>query len=1580
MRRCLALLALLAPVSLAGCEGGDPPAPEEVDADADGFEAASDCDDASAAIHPGAPEICNGIDEDCDGELDEDPQGAPSWFLDSDGDGSGAADPVPACAAPLGHVLDGSDCDDTDGDVHPGAAETCDGIDQDCDGEVDEDPEDGTPWYPDADGDGIGAEVGEVVACSAPGHVGTTGDCDDGDPGVHPGADEVCDGLDQDCDGAADEGTPGLSPFHPDADGDGFGDPSTGTLACEAPPGHLADATDCDDDDASVHPGAADTCGDARDEDCDGEVDEGEDADGDGAASCGDDCDDDDPAVHPGAGETCDGADQDCDGKVDEGLPGGPWYVDLDGDGYGDPDRPVEGCAGPPDGAVADAGDCDDLSAEVRPGGAEACGDGLDGDCDGRDPRCGPVGEIDLHDADALLAGREDDQVGAVAAAGDVDGDGYGDVLIGADHRDRAYLMRGPLAGRIDLAEADLTFGPAEYSYGGSSEIGTSVAGGDLDGDGLADLLVGAPHADEGGYDTGSAYVLFGPASGWIEPADAGAVLSGTAQGAKVGASVAVAGDVDGDGHLDVLVGAPSDPGSGNGGGAAYLLLGPVTGDRSLGTADARLLAEEGSDRAGTTVASAGDVDGDGYGDILVSAPYSDAGGRDSGRAYLFLGPVTGEASLASADVTLTGAAEYAYLGPVAGAGDTDGDGYDDVLVRANIDPLATGYQGIAYLFRGPIAPDATLADADARLVGEHGEDLAGQLAGAGDVNGDGFADLLVGAQYSDRGGDDSGAAYLCYGPLAGSVGLGRADARFAGERTLDYAGIVAGGGDVDGDGYGDFLVAAPGNDEARAGGAVYVVLGGEAEDLDGDGLSARDGDCVDRDPLAFPGAEEACNGVDDDCDGEVDEGPDADGDGAAPCDGDCDDGDPAVGPGVVDVCNGVDDDCDGMPDQDDDLDRDGWAPCVGDCDDGDPRVYPGAPELCDDRDTDCDGVLGEAPDLDGDGSAVCDGDCDDLDPAVGPESVEICDGVDQDCDGVADDDFDRDADSWRTCDGDCDDTRAAVFPGAPEGCDGIDSDCDGDVDEGALDDADGDGHTVCDGDCDDGDPLAYPGAPSGGCPGDGCLGEPDGDGDGWSECMGDCDDADPARHPGALETCGDGVDQDCDPAGDGCAPEGELSAEDVPARWGRTGTYTTGAALAPIGDLDGDGSLDFIVGDPEGPSYHEDYPDPGCAWIFLGPFDLGAEFEPRFDILGKADGDRAGASVAGPGDVDGDGFADFLIGAPDDSTSASGAGAAYLFRGPSTVDRSVEEADGAWLGEGADDAAGSVVAAAGDVNGDGLGDFLVTAPRWDGEGSYTGAAYLILGPGLGTSSLAWADARWTGSYRSHSLESVAGAGDVDGDGYDDVLVGALGDDAGGYYAGAAFLFYGPVHGDLPLEDADARLMGPGEYQGAGRVAGAGDVNGDGYADVLVGGPYSSPTETDAGTAWLVHGPIWGDFGLEFADARFEGSQGRDFLGAAMAGVGDVDGDGLDDLAFGASEHDAAESSAGAAWLVYSPVSGAYALGSTGAVVYGSDWWDSVGAAVAGGGDLDGDGYDDVLVGAPTAAHQILILAGGGRP
>jgi hypothetical protein len=433
-----------------------------IDSDGDGTADSLDCAPSDPSIHVTATEICDGVDQDCDGVADDGVSTV--YYADLDGDSYGdAGNTTSSCgAAPSGYELSAGDCDDGDATISPLGVETCDGADNDCDGDVDELGATGTTLvYVDADGDGYGG-TDSALACGLPsGYAATSTDCDDSAASISPGAVEVCNGFDDDCDGDSDEaGATGALSWAPDDDGDGQGSETGAVSACVAPAGHVRSTTDCDDGDATVFFGATELC-DSLDNDCDGSTDEGVqielyvDADLDGyggptlalacSASAGfaitfSDCDDVQKDVFPGATEICDGADQNCDDQIDEGALL-TWFMDEDGDGHAGEAIIAEACEAP-DGHYAEVTDCDDTDASLSPDAVEIC-DGADQNCDGE------------ADEGALTTFYED-----------VDGDGFGDSAsrVNACEAPTGYVVDG---GDCSVADAAVFPGAAEIWYDG---------------------------------------------------------------------------------------------------------------------------------------------------------------------------------------------------------------------------------------------------------------------------------------------------------------------------------------------------------------------------------------------------------------------------------------------------------------------------------------------------------------------------------------------------------------------------------------------------------------------------------------------------------------------------------------------------------------------------------------------------------------------------------------------------------------------------------------------------------------------------------------------------------------------------------------------------------------------------------------------------------------------------------------------------------------------------------------------------------------------------------------------------------
>ena len=370
---------------------------EKLDADGDGYFGDEDCDDQDAQTNPNAEELCDGVDNNCDGQVDEGVRQI--YFADVDGDGFGGVNYIESCVLPEGYVPISSDCNDQNATVYPSAPEQCDGIDNNCDGEVDENLY--ITWYLDYDGDGFGDSNFSNNDCDpGTGYVDNDLDCDDLNASAYPGNSEICDGIDNDCDGDVDGNLASI--FYPDSDGDGFGDPSSPISVCNTANGLVDNPNDCDDNDASAFPGATEVC-DEIDNNCDGVVDEDlvltwyldndQDTFGDplyqmqacnrpfGYTDNPQDCDDNSASVSPFAVEICDSIDNNCDGLINEGLDA-TYYLDSDGDGFGDITNQQVACS-QPQGYVLNPDDCNDTEITANPIASEIC-DTIDNNCNGQ--------------------------------------------------------------------------------------------------------------------------------------------------------------------------------------------------------------------------------------------------------------------------------------------------------------------------------------------------------------------------------------------------------------------------------------------------------------------------------------------------------------------------------------------------------------------------------------------------------------------------------------------------------------------------------------------------------------------------------------------------------------------------------------------------------------------------------------------------------------------------------------------------------------------------------------------------------------------------------------------------------------------------------------------------------------------------------------------------------------------------------------------------------------------------------------------------------------------------------------------
>jgi hypothetical protein len=491
-------------------------------------------------------------------------------------------------------------------------------------------------------------------------------------------------------------------------------------------------------------------------------------------------------------------------------------------------------------------------------------------------------GNVDLaSQANIVIRGAlGGDQAGnSVAAAGDVNGDGLGDIVVGAPGADNngrqdsgsAYVVFGQASPtQVDLA----TLGSGGLRIDGAAaghRAGRSVAGaGDVNGDGRADVVVGAHGADAlGRANSGAAYIVFGTGSGatvdLASLGNRGVRIDGAAPSERAGWTVAPAGDVNGDGRPDVLVGAFfADRNQRQSSGSAYVVFGSTTPSVDLAALGDRGFRIDGAaprDFAAEAIAPAGDLNGDGKGDVLVGATFGDHNARDaSGSAYVVFGKSTGAtvdlAALPGQGVRIDGAAPGDGAGAAVAAADVNADGRAEVLVGApfadNNGRRGSGSVYVVFDLGSSTRVDLAAQGAQGPRIDGAGElDFAGgAVAAVGDANGDARADAVLGAVGSDGAGrSDAGAAYVVDAggartlvDLAGALGPGF---RIAGGGTEDAAGTsVAGAGDVNGDGRADVVVGAPFADRAGRSnaGAAYVVYGFGVPELVYDPLVATVG------------------------------------------------------------------------------------------------------------------------------------------------------------------------------------------------------------------------------------------------------------------------------------------------------------------------------------------------------------------------------------------------------------------------------------------------------------------------------------------------------------------------------------------------------------------------------------------------------------------------------------------------------------------------------------------------------------------------------------------------------------------
>ncbi len=1155
---------------------------------------------------------------------------------------------------------------------------------------------------------------------------------------------------------------------------------------------------------------------------------------------------------------------------------------------------------------------------------------------------------IDLAQATSSWTGEANyDNAGvSINSVGDVNGDGYEDILIGAHNNDegnnnagKVYLIWGKeKAWQRDnsLTQADVSFiGEMEYDNAG---IAIAYAG-DVNGDGLGDFLIGAPNNDERGENTGKVYLFFGKKEGWakkIPLAQADAALLGERPGDSAGNALSFAGDVNGDGYDDFLVGAKNNDDGGDNSGKCYLVLGKAGNwDKKMKLSSAiAFIGEDRDDKAGENLSFAGDVNGDGYDDFIIGAPSKFNNGPDSGKCYLILGRAGTFAQrldLSRADASFFSNQPGEKTGnAISFAGDVNQDGLSDFIIGADGNSDRGKATGKCYLFFGKEKNwkrDTPLSSANIFFYGEKaGDHFGSAVAYAGDVKGQGTEGFLISASRNDEAGKNAGKIYIFNAKTswAQDVEASSASATILGEKKYEYIGnSLAYGGDINADGLPDLLFATDtSNKGGRLAGQIYLLLG--KPNIPPLKINQADfkTDATFKQNLTT----------------QVEAG-----------------------------------DTLYLQIQAEDLqkERSNVLEVIASTQANnsikvqlvetkpDSGIFRGKFQLNKTSSNNFTRKLAVKP---GDTISITLKNSPKVYAAVNLKVSYHSYIIDDDAKGKSSGNNNGHLEAGETVElslvlannyfKDLTDVTAEITSTDKQ----IET-LSGKLNFGAI----------------------------------------------------------PSKQIQAgLNKALLKIAPDCPPGhilnmrvtvktkkGLQWKTNFTLPVEKMVAVSGQLKNRLTNLPLetAAISIKGQNTTLNFTNGQyqlylPQGerketliiksPGHLNLKKEIDCSHdqktdIFLVPRQTLSASPVVFE--GESSYDSAGDVISYAGDVNGDGYDDFLIGAWGNDEGGSDAGKVYLIFGRAGGwDKRVDltRADASFIGEARFDEAGRGISYAGDVNGDGYDDFLIGAPNNDKAGDKTGQTYLFFGKPDGwrrNTPLSAADASFLGvGNHDRSGSAVSNAGDVNGDGYDDFLIGAWANDANGDDAGAAYLIFGKPDGwrrNTPLTLAKASWVGETARDEAGKgVASAGDVNGDGYDDFLIGAPSNSESKDFAGKVFLILGRPFGwswKLVLNQADASFLGEDTNDSAGNPIGYIGDVNGDGFADFAVGAWSSDANQADAGQVYIFFGkkeiwPLG--HSLSAADASFVGETSGDAAGLALAPAGDVNGDGFDDLLIGA----------------